>query len=144
MPTENTTPIASLAALLDRKSFVPAEPRTLEETGMSESLVEALILKHLAAVGGATGRNLSEHICLSFGIVEKILQRLRTRQFLAHRGPAALSDYIYGVTDRGQEEAQLQMAACAYRGAAPVPLTDYINSVDAQTITGEAPRRPQL
>ena len=33
---------------------------------------------------------------------------------------------------------------CAYRGPAPVPLTDYITSVDAQTITAEAPKRQEL
>jgi predicted ATPase with chaperone activity len=144
MPNESASPIGALAALLDRKSFVPAEPKTLEETGLSETAVEGLILKHVASVGGASGRGISEHLCLSFGIIEKNLQRLRGRQFLTHRGSAALSDYIYALTDRGLEDAQLQAAACAYRGPAPVPLTDYVNSVDAQTITAESPRRPQL
>jgi predicted ATPase with chaperone activity len=36
------------------------------------------------------------------------------------------------------------MAACAYTGSAPVPLSDYIVSVDAQTVRAEAPRREQL
>jgi predicted ATPase with chaperone activity len=137
-------PVGSLTALLDRKTFTPAEPRTLEETGLSESLIEGLILKYLAAVGGGSGRSISDHVCLPFGIMEKLLQRLRTRQFLAHRGAAALTDYVYGLTDRGEVEAQSLASICAYRGAAPVPLTDYINSVDAQTITAESPRRPQL
>jgi predicted ATPase with chaperone activity len=144
MPDEISSPIGSIESLIDRKNYIPAEPRSLEETGLTESSVEALILKHLGAVGSASGRNISEHICLSFGIMEKILHRLRTRQFLAHRGSAALSDYVYTLTDRGEEEAQLYAAACAYRGPAPVPLTDYVNSVDAQTITAESPRQPQL
>jgi predicted ATPase with chaperone activity len=36
------------------------------------------------------------------------------------------------------------MDICAYHGTAPVLLTDYITSVDAQTITAEAPKRQHL
>ena len=36
------------------------------------------------------------------------------------------------------------MDSCAYVGPAPVPLVDYITSVEAQTIRAEAPKRYQL
>ena len=42
------------------------------------------------------------------------------------------------------EQAQLFAAICAYRGPAPVPLSDYITSVDAQTIAARTPQRQDL
>jgi hypothetical protein len=48
------------------------------------------------------------------------------------------------LTDQGRERAQRAMKSCAYIGPAPVPLEDYVDSVNAQTIRAERPRRPQL
>jgi predicted ATPase with chaperone activity len=145
MPATAAPPsIDAISALLSREHFQPAEPRNLEDTGLSEAILESLICKHLAAVGSATGRSVAGHLCLPFGVMEKGFQRLRTRQLLTHRGAAALNDYIYVLTEQGSEYAQCLMAACAYRGPAPVPLADYVTSVDAQTIAAEAPKRADL
>ncbi|HEV3236443.1 MAG TPA: ATPase [Gemmataceae bacterium] len=111
---------------------------------MSESLVEGLICKRLAAVGNESGRAIAENLCLPIGILEERLQRLRNRQILTHRGAAALNDYVYTLTDQGRQLTEHLLDACAYAGAAPVTLTDYVTSVDAQTITAEAPKRQQL
>jgi predicted ATPase with chaperone activity len=136
--------IASISPLLTEESFQPAEPRTLEETGLSEAFVEGLICKHLAAVGNARGRAVAEHLCLPFGILEDRFQKLRTQQLLTHRGAGALNDFIYTLSEQGREFARLLHEACAYRGPAPVPLADYVTAVDAQTIRAEAPRHEQL
>jgi predicted ATPase with chaperone activity len=134
----------SIAARLVEQGYSPAAPRSLEETGLNEALVDALVCKHLATTGHESGRTIAECVCLSFAILEDRLQKLRTRQLLTHRGPAPLNDYVYALTDQGREFALRASEACAYRGAAPVPLTDYVNSVEAQTITAEAIKRKQL
>jgi predicted ATPase with chaperone activity len=133
-----------IASLLGKTGYEPDEPRTLEQAGLSELLVDALICKQVKALGTASGRSLAEHICLPFGIVEERFQVLRSRQILTHRGGAPLNDYIYTLTEQGREHAQRLHEHCAYVGAAPVPLSDYVNAVDAQTITAEAPQREQL
>jgi predicted ATPase with chaperone activity len=133
-----------LATLFCEEGFHPAAPRSLEETGLSMSAIEALVLKHLAIVGRNSGRGIAEHVCLPFGILESLLQTLRTRQILVHAGSAALNDYCYSLTEQGRERAQSYSSACAYSGPAPVPLMDYVISVEAQTIRAEAPRREQL
>jgi predicted ATPase with chaperone activity len=51
---------------------------------------------------------------------------------------------VYTLTDQGRQYAQHLINLCAYQGPAPVPLTDYITSVDAQTITAEAPKQHHL
>jgi hypothetical protein len=142
--TPTTDSLGSISALLTEESFRPSLPRNLEEAGLTESLVDALICKHLAVTGNESGRGIAESICLSFGMLEDRFQKLRTRQLLTHRGAAPLNDYVYALTDHGREFAQQQFEVCAYLGPAPVPLSDYIMSVDAQTITAEAARRKQL
>ena len=134
-----------LAKLLaDDSNFHPAEPRSIEETGLSASLIDALILKYLMLVGSSTGRTLSDTICLPFVLIEPLLQSLRQRQLLVYSGNTSLNDYMYTLTDQGRARAKSYMDACAYVGPAPVPLPDYINSVEAQTIRAEAPKRKQL
>jgi predicted ATPase with chaperone activity len=133
-----------VSALLSGDRFQPAMPRTLGETGLSESLVEGLICKRLAAVGNESGRGISQAICLPIGVLEERFQKLRSRQLLTHKGAAALNDYVYTLTDQGRQFTEHLIAACAYHGPAPVPLGDYVTSVDAQTITAEAPKRAQL
>jgi hypothetical protein len=141
-PTKDS--LGSISALLTEETFRPSPPRTLEEAGLTEALVDGLICKHLAVTGNESGRSIADYICLSFGMLEERFQKLRTRQLLTHRGAAPLNDYVYALTDQGREFAQQQFATCAYHGPAPVPLSDYIVSVDAQTITAEAVRRKQL
>jgi predicted ATPase with chaperone activity len=133
-----------VTALFGDKGFHPSEPRTLEQAGLTEAFIESLVCKHLKALGTASGHMLAEAICLPFGLLEERCQKLRARQWLTHKGAAALHDYMYALTDQGREQAQSMHEACGYVGPAPVKLSDYITSVDAQSITAEAPKREQL
>ncbi len=133
-----------LASLLSDEPFHPVPPRSLEETGVSISLVEALVAKYLALVGTRSGRDIAKQIHLPFGILEGLFQSLRTRQIMVHTGSAPVNDYYYSLTEQGREFAQAAAKACAYVGPAPVTLVDYVLSVDAQTIRAEAPKRHQL
>jgi len=138
------TPAKALATVLSEEGFHPPVPASLEETGLPVSLVESLVLKLLAVVGTLSGRGVAERICLPFGVLEGLFQSLRTRQLVVHVGAAPLNDYCYALTELGRERAQTYSKACAYLGPAPVPLEDYVISVEAQTVRAEAPRRQQL
>jgi predicted ATPase with chaperone activity len=142
--TADDTRESLLASLLTDDAFRPSEPRSLEEAGLPTSLVESLICKHLGVVGVATGRAIADRLCLPFGLLEGVYHDLRTRQIMVHTGSAPLSDYTYSLTEQGRNRAQAYLEACGYSGAAPVPLADYVLSVQAQTIRAEAPRRTQL
>jgi predicted ATPase with chaperone activity len=133
-----------LAAILSDESFKPAETASLADTGLSDSLLDSLICKYLSVAGTASGRGIADHLGLPMGVVEPLLHKLRNRQFALHTGSAPLNDYHYALTDQGRQRAQSYLEACAYVGAAPVPLTDYVVSVEAQTIRGESPKRAQL
>jgi len=133
-----------IAALGLDDSYRPREPGNLRETGLTETFVEGLILKYLLGLGSSSGRGIADALCLPFGILENLFSTLRNRQLVAHTGSAPLNDYVYALTEQGRERAQACSRSCSYMGPAPVPLADYVDSVDAQTIRAEAPRRPQL
>ena len=133
-----------LASLLTDDVFQPAEPQSLDETGISPVVIETLICKYLLQIGSTSGRDIAQRLCLPFGILEDVLLALRSRQVLVHQGQAALNDYCYALTEQGVSRARAAMQACAYVGPVPVPLDDYVMSVEAQTIRAEAARREQL
>ena len=58
-----------LTPLLTDDVFWPSEPRTLAETGLSDSFAESLIGKYLLQTGTSSGRNISEATGLPFGVV---------------------------------------------------------------------------
>ena len=146
--TENATSSSVkdglLATILSEECYRPNEPATLEETGLSESLVGALIGKALLRVETSTGRAIAEQICLPFVVLDEILQTLRDRQLIARKGSAPLNDYTYALTEQGQVWAQAASEQCSYVGAAPVPMSDYVLATEAQTIRNESPKREDL
>ena len=133
-----------LSALGLDDDFRPAEPQSLEETGLSEAILEGLICKYLLGVGSESGRRIADVLCLPFGVIEPTWHRLRSRQYVAHTGSAPLNDYSNALTDAGRERAQAEVETCAYVGPAPVPLSDYVLSVEAQTICEESPNQARL
>ena len=122
MPVTESGPTAGslLASLLSDESFRPAEPASIEETGLTGTFIETLIIKYIQAVGASSGRRIAEEICLPFRILEPMYQTLRARQIIVHTGSAPLNDYNYTLTDQGRERAKSAMQSCAYTGAAPV------------------------
>ncbi len=143
--TQTDSPTGSLlASLLNDDTFLPPEPNSLEETGVSPTLIEGLICKYIMVVGSASGREVAEQICLPFRILEDMFRSLRQRQIIVHSAAAQLNDYYYTLTDQGRQFTQALMQACGYVGPAPVPLEEYINSVEAQTIRAESPKVHQL
>lgn len=133
-----------LASLLNDEVFHPAEPQSLDELGVSPVLIEGLICKYLLQIGSTTGRDVAKKLCLPFGILEDVLLALRSRHVVVHQRQAQLNDYYYALTDEGATRARAAMESCGYVGSVPVPLEDYIVSVEAQTIRAEAARKDQL
>lgn len=133
-----------LKTLLSGERFWPTEPTSLEETGLSQPMVEALILKTFLTFGSMTGRVIADQLGLPFGLIDPELSRLRSLKFLVHQGTSTFNDYRYGLTEDGRRQAQSHLRDCAYVGTAPVPLMDYVISVEAQAIADETIRRGDL
>ena len=142
--TVDATQNGLLASLLHEEAFRPSAPRTLAETGLSQVFIEGLICKYLLARGAETGRGMANSLALPFGLLEPVYTSMRQRQMVVHAGSAPLSDYRYTLTDEGRSRARDEVKSCAYTGPAPVPVNEYILSVEAQAISTESPRRDDL
>jgi len=142
--TQSSPTGSLLASILSDDSFTPSEPKSIEETGLTAALIENLIFKHVLLLGSAAGRQIADSVCIPFGLLDPIFQSLRQRQLLINSASAQLGDFVYTLTDQGRQRARSVMEQCAYLGAAPVPLEDYIVSVEAQTIRAEAPQKRHL
>lgn len=125
-------------------TFVPREPQTFVEAGLTESAVEELLIKFLMAQGDASGRDAAMQVKLPFALVNELLQRMKRDQLVYFRGASEMNDYVYQLTEFGRERAKRLIDHCTYFGAAPVPLNQYIASVKAQTIQNQHPTREDL
>jgi predicted ATPase with chaperone activity len=130
--------------LESNEGFFPLVPESLADAHISESEVEAIILRLLLHCGKATGLEIAQQVALPFGVVQPLLASFKTRRFLAIRGSAALSDYVYEITDAGLQRARRHAEQCTYFGAAPVALSDYRAGVAAQSLQRTPPRIEDL
>src|SRR5579872_1842130 len=116
--------------------FEPQMPHNLEQTGLSSSMVDDLLLKRLYAGGPQTAGSVADMLALPFLLVLSNLNELR-RLHLTHvvgsRGPGE-RQYVYTLTDEGTDRALAAIARNMYDGPAPVPLDAYIQSVHAQSV----------
>jgi hypothetical protein len=119
--------------------FLPIEPESFRAAELTDSEVEALVLKYLLARGDLSGRDVADQVKLPFVLVDELLRQMKTDQLVVHKGAAPMNDYQYQLTDLGRERARRCMQHCSYFGAAPVSLSDYVPSVAAQSLTKQHP-----
>ncbi|MCC7085400.1 MAG: AAA family ATPase [Pirellulales bacterium] len=124
--------------------YYPTEPASFHSAQLAESEVESLVLKFLLARGDASGRDVAEQVRLPFGLIEELLRQMKQDQLLVHRSSAPMNDYQFQLTDLGRERARRHAEHCTYFGSAPVHLTDYIDSVSAQSLTKQHPTPEDL
>jgi hypothetical protein len=131
-----SAPISSLSATsaASSEAFLPREPRTIEESGLSEGWIESLILKYLLGVYDATGRQIARVIGLPFSLVDKQIASLRTRRLIVSKDVATFGDFTIQLTEEGHQQALRSMQACSYVGTAPVPLDRYLEAMQSQRI----------
>jgi hypothetical protein len=135
---------ALLNALLAGESFWPTDPGSMHELGLSEPFLEAQVCKQLRSAGNMSGRTIASELCLPFRLLEGLMERLKNHRLVLHCGSASLNDYMFGLTDEGRRRTEQFHAECAYVGPAPVPLADYVISVEAQAICDQPIRREEL
>jgi len=126
------------------RSFVPSAPKNLEETGLNRIFLEDLICKIILTHGALSGYEISRNIALPLGIIADILFQLKQRMILAYQDTAGVNDFTYILTETGKEKALLACEQTAYTGAAPVIFSEYLKSVDLQTIQDENPSENEL
>src|SRR5688572_24496347 len=104
-PHDFVAPAQSVRKPVAGDSFFPAEPTTLEETGLTAGDIEALILKHLLTHGPTAGRKIAEQLKLPFGILQDSLRQAKAQMLVNYRGQGAMGDFEYDLSDEGDKRA---------------------------------------
>jgi DNA-binding PadR family transcriptional regulator len=142
--TREATTSLSGAVCPEHDGWIPTEPEDIVAAGLNDGEVEALILKTLNGRSEATGRNLADHLKLSFRLLDPLLSSMKQDRLVAHKAAAMANDYVYQLTELGRERAKKYAEHCTYYGSAPVPLVAYIESVKKQTLTDQHPTEEDL
>lgn len=119
--------------------FHPPAIEEWEDTGLPETLLEALVVKYLFMAGEAAGRDVAIALCLPPKPVLDMLQSLKNDQLAYYKDTASMSDFTYALSEAGRSRARKLLEESMYVGPAPVPLAYYVESVAAQSITQERP-----
>src|SRR6266850_8440026 len=84
-----------LAALLEAvaptqppqaEAFAPPVPQRLEDTGLTEAMIEELILKTLFTRGEVIGREIAGAIGLKFSVIEPRVEFLKRQRLIETKG----------------------------------------------------------
>ena len=142
--THDIFPPKSSQTPMTADAWLPPEPCSLAETGLSESDLEALVLKLLLTSGDNVGRRIAEQIRLPFGLIAEVLRGLKAQLLVNYKNQATMGDFEYELTEDGQRKARWFIERCTYCGAAPVPMDDYVASVERQSIRKVRPKLPDL
>lgn len=117
--------------------FRPMLPDSLSEMGITDEEVEKFVFRYLLQKGAASGREISQQLCIPFNLLFPLLKGWKQEQLLTYKSAAEMGDYIFAITDNGRERGRRYIQECSYCGAAPVRLSDYLKAMAAQTIAGK-------
>jgi len=115
----------------------PRPPETIEDTGLTEEFLADLLLKTLYIQGARTGMQLLETIRLPFPFIDERVLDLQQRRLIEVRGTTGHSraGYLFDLTGAGRDRAREAVESCQYVGPAPVPLRQYVDWIQRQSIT---------
>ncbi|GMQ78412.1 MAG: AAA family ATPase [Anaerolineae bacterium] len=115
--------------------WTPPPINEFDEVGLSKGFMSDLILKTMYLRGQVTGFEIAESLSLPFqNVVHKILSFLKLEQMCEIKGSGGLGSgtFEYAITSKGTARAREQLERSAYVGHAPVPWSQYVDSVQKQ------------
>jgi hypothetical protein len=104
--------------------FAPAPPQTMEDLGISQTLVLDLMLRRLLLEGYCTLASLSEKLKLSVPVLDVVFRHMRQQQMIEIKGMVG-NDYNFSLSGGGKQIASERFQITQYSGACPVSLKDY-------------------
>lgn len=129
----------------------PPIPETLEEAGLTQNLLIQLLLKHAFYRDTFSIREMTMALKIPSGLLEPLISDLKKQNLLFVRPRDAMTnkanlsmEMYYALTEQGRNMAEQALEANRYVGPAPVPLEDYWDWVEAQTINRVKVERSHL
>ncbi|MEO7146190.1 MAG: hypothetical protein ABI165_22065, partial [Bryobacteraceae bacterium] len=117
---------------------MPPPPATLEQSGLTSSLIEQLILKMLYFRGEVVGRDLASALGLKFSLIDNTIESLKHQHTVALKRSLGMgnSSGLFHLTEAGRALARGYLETNQYAGPAPVPLQQYTAIVRRQKLNG--------
>lgn len=114
---------------------LPRAPRTLADTGLSETFLAGLVLKSTLMHGRSEYADLIERHCLPISVLDDVLAFLVRERLveITHRGATDI-DVSFRLTDAGRALAMEEKARSNYSGPAPVTLDAYLEIIAAHSV----------
>jgi predicted ATPase with chaperone activity len=114
--------------------FSPTAPKSLAETGLPGSLIEQLVLKVLYVRGETRASDLARVVGLHFTLIEEMIEWHKRQQLVQVKGSSSFGPIsaILSLTETGRRAARDYLEINQYAGPAPVPISQYAQSVQAQ------------
>lgn len=109
-------------------------PHRVEQTGVSATLLEDLVLRRAVLDGRTPMTSLAERLHVSINVVEAVIGELRHRKLVEYDGMDGRA-YLISVTEAGHAHAAQRSRECRYAGPVPVSLRQY-----AEVVTAQRPR----
>ena len=122
-------------------NVIPIAPKSIAETGLSETALLRLMLKAMMVVGDNTAAMVRKTLKLPYAVAKEMLQIALNQKLIEAMGEEAegirRGEMRFGMTRLGREWATEALSQSQYVGAAPVPLTNYTRQVTAQRLANE-------
>jgi predicted ATPase with chaperone activity len=136
---DNMVTIAIASEVERRQGELPPAPLSVEETGLDAGLLVDLALKTVYFAGNPSCAEVAEQMALPIGVVQEILALLRREHWCEVTGGSGTSPgtYRYALSSEGASRARVALELNGYVGPAPVPLADYVQQVEHQSIHRE-------
>jgi hypothetical protein len=122
----------------EKNHFSPRVPVRWEDLGLDLPFLFDLTLRTIFTRGQMTGGDLAREMCLPFAVINPVFQAMRKQSLIdivGQRGSSGDASFIYEIKPpKGTSAVSEAMDKTAYVGPAPVPFSDYVESVLAQTV----------
>ena len=114
---------------------MPAQPKTVRETGLEMHFLVELVAKVMFSSGKMHLPTLTGKLRLSINVLREVLSYMLSEQLVevASRGDSDL-DVNYHLTSAGKARAAEAMQRCRYVGPAPVTLPAYRELMERQSV----------
>src|SRR5882724_6804648 len=114
--------------------FVPPIPESIEQTGVAQSTIEQLILKHLYFRNEMLGREIATALGLKFSLIDPTIESFKRQYLVGVKRSLGIGNMsaVFTLTENGRTLAREFMEGNQYAGPAPVPLQQYTEVVRRQ------------
>lgn len=119
-------------------SYTPRMPTKWEDLGLELPFIFELALRIIYSRGQITGSELANTMAVPFPVLNPVFQSMRKQSLIdivAQRGNSGDAGFVYAIKPpKGEDALRDCLDKTTYIGPLPVPFSDYVESVLAQTV----------